>query len=311
MTMKNQIMFFEAQSFEGLDLAWYCRSDIPIKNTSIHIYEFECKESATCFDDETQAKMLDELSHQLSEKYPDAFKIIYSESSQFFCRELYPLIVEFETKLRQALYISRALYEGDKITVDTFQYQIGKEKKPIEALVFGEIYTAIFADTNLKSKLMQKYDKPLSKADLLKIIQDLEESTEWQKIMGKDYHYIEDHFLEIEDFRNDVMHNHLISYATYVKAQKVLKSANEELTQAIRDKLITNSSEYLNTVNIFDVISCILTAIQLTASRINKIANSDGFANFLKLFIDSDVFSNNPTQLTIPESIDQEDEDND
>lgn len=308
--MKNQIMFFDTQSFEGLDLTQYSRSDIPIKDTSIHIYEFECKESETCCDDETQAKMLDELSHQLYEKYPGTFQIIYSESSQFFCRELYPLIVEFETKLRQALYISRALYEGDKINGDTFQYQIGKEKKSIEALNFGDIYTAIFADINLRSNLLQKYTSNLTKSDLLKIIQGLEESTEWRKIMGKDYHYIENHFLEIQGFRNDVMHNHLMNYTAYVEAQKVLKSANEELTQAIRDKLITNNSEYLKSVNIFDTLGSIMAAIQLMALRIDKFANSEGFANFLKLFIDSEVFSNNSIQLTGHELTDQEDEDN-
>lgn len=308
--MKNQYMFFNAQLFEGFDLSQYHKTDIPIRGTPVCIYEFECAESDLCCDDETQAKMLDDLTLQLSKEFPDAFQVIYAESSQFFCRALYPLIVEFETKLRQALYIARALYEGDKVKGDTFQYQIGKEKKSIETLVFGEIYTAFFADIHLKSNLMQKYTNHLTKADLLKIIQELEESTEWRKIMGKDYHYIENHFLEIEGFRNDVMHNHLISYTTYIKAQKVLKSANEELTQAIHDKLITNSSEYLNTVNIFEAISSIMTAIQFMTSRIDRIANSEGFANFLKLFIDSDVLSNNPTQLTIPESTDQEDKNN-
>ena len=304
--MKNQYMFFNVQLFEGFDLSQYRKTDIPIRGTPVCIYEFECAESDHCCDDEAQAKTLDDLTLQLSKKYPDAFQVIYAESSQFFCRTLYPQVVEFETKLRQALYISRVLYEGDRVKSDSFQYQIEKEKKPIEKFDFGEIYTAIFADTKLKSSLMQKYTKHLTKADLLKLIQDLEESTEWRKIMGKDYHYIENHFLEIEDFRNDVMHNHLISYSTYVEAQKVLKSANEELTQAIHDKLITNSSEYLNTVNIFEAISSIMTAIQFMASRIDRFANSEGFSNFLKLFTES----YNPAQSAIPESTDQEDQNN-
>ena len=303
-------MFFKPQSFEDLDLTQYQKTDIPIKQTQVCIYEFECAESEPCYDDETQAKMLDDLTLQLSKKCPDAFRVIYAESSQFFCRTLYPLIVELETKLRQVLYISRALYESKEINSDMFQYTVDKEKKTIEELDFGQIYTAIFTDTKLKSTLMQKYTNPLTKADLLKIIQELEESTEWNKIMGSDYDYIEHHFLEIKDFRNDVMHNHLINYATYVSAQKILKKANEELTRAIRDKLITNSSKYLNTVNIFDTISIIMTALQVMALRTDKIVNSEGFAKFLELFVDAAAIKNSPMQLTDHESTEQEGEDN-
>lgn len=312
--MKNQYMFFNTQSFEDLDLGQYRKTDISIEQTAVHIYEFECIESDSCCNDETRAKMLDGLSQQLSEKYPDAFQVIYSESSQFFCRELYPMIVELETKLRQALYISRALFENSSVTSKSFLFSLRKEEKPIEAFDFGEIYEAIFTDQNFRKKLNEKYTGNLTKNDLIKLIQKIDEKTIWRNMVGASYHYIEHHFLQIKGFRNDVMHNHLISFATYTEARGVLQSANVELTQVINDKLITNDSKYLNAVNIFEVISNIVCSLQLVTSRLGTMADTEGFSNFLKLFgASSDEILNKRPKLTAPESCDaigQEDEDN-
>lgn len=269
--MKNQYMFFKPQSFEGLDLTQYQKTDIPIKQTQVCIYEFECAESDPNYDDETQAKMLDDLTLQLSEKYPDAFCVIYAESSQFYCRTLYPLIVEMETKLRQVLYISRTLYESEEIKADMFKYKVDKEEKKIEELDFGQIYTAIFTDTKLRSSLKQKYTTDLTKADLIKMIQELEESTEWSKMLGGSYSYIPNHFLEIKRYRNDVMHNHLINYETYQKAKDVFLEANQELEQVIICKLIVNDSEYLNSVNIVAAVS---EQICASVAQMNEVHSS-------------------------------------
>lgn len=308
--MKNLYMFFNAQSFENLDLNDYQRTDIPIRQTQACIYEFRCIQSDSNCDDETQAKMLDSLTYRLSEKYPNSFQIICSESSQFFCRQLYSLIVELETKLRQALYVSRILYEKGSVTPTSFLFTIGKEEKSIEELDFGEIYDAIFTDQGFKKKVLKEYDRNLTKNDLVKIIQKMEEDTLWRKMVGSDYSYIENHFLQIKDFRNDIMHNHLINFATYVEARKILNAANEELGRSIRDKLITNSSEYLNAVNIIESISNFMTGLQLVATRLDRFANSEGMAKFLKLFVDAGSVSDNLTQLPDAKLEDQEDENN-
>ena len=94
--------------------------------------------------------MLDTLSGRLADAYPDAFQIINSESSQFFCAQIYPLIVSFETKLRYALYISRALFENGNVNKKSFGYTVGKTEKLIEEIDFGEIYDAVFTDKDLK-----------------------------------------------------------------------------------------------------------------------------------------------------------------
>ena len=103
--MKNQYMFFAQQGFENFDLSDYRKSDTTIPKTSVHIYSFECIESDKCSDDKSKAKKLDELTKRIDATYPNMFQLIGSESSQFFCKEIYPYIVDFETKLRAVLYI--------------------------------------------------------------------------------------------------------------------------------------------------------------------------------------------------------------
>lgn len=273
--MKNQYMFFDEQLFESFDLTGFDKADICIPNTNVHIYEFACAAGESDYDDEMKAKMLDSLSERLADAYPDAFQIVNSESSQFFCAQIYPLIVRFETKLRYALYISRALFENGNVNKKSFGYTVGKAEKLIEEIDFGEIYDAVFTDKDLKPRLLREYSLNLTKADLLKRIQELEEETLWRKIVGTGYGYIESHFLEIKDFRNDVMHNHLINTKRFDLAREVLQKAIAELDRVIRDKLIVNRSGYLNAVDIFGALKGMITALGMAAIIMKQFADSD------------------------------------
>ena len=127
--MKNQYMFFQKQQFDDLPLDDYKLTDRNIPNTDVHIYSFECIETDSICDEPSMAKKLDELSQTLSEKYSELYITISSESSQYFCKELYPLVVSFEIKLRQAVAISRALYEKGNVDLGSFYFDVDKKKK--------------------------------------------------------------------------------------------------------------------------------------------------------------------------------------
>ena len=197
--MKNQYMFFEAQLFEDFDLSEYSMLDTSIPNTNVHIYEFECVETEEGLSGEERAKKLDQLSARLTEKYSEMFRVIGSESSQYFCENIYPLVVKFETKLRYALYISRALFENGNINKDSFGIKIGeKNKKEIEETDFGEIYEALFTDPGLQEKVKKiNGQQKLTKADLIKQIEELEETSMWEQIVGSDYSYIVNFLCEL------------------------------------------------------------------------------------------------------------------
>ena len=286
--MKNQYMFFNEQAFENFDLAEYIRNDILIPKTNIHIYEFECVETDVCSDDKSRAKKLDELTQRLNTAYTDKFQVINSESSQFFCREIYPFVVSFEIKLRYVLYIARALFEnkktGNQLGKYDFLYCVDKKDQSIEEIDFGKIYEYIFTDQNIQSKINKLNTKKKTKKDWLKEFKSLEEQTIWHNMIGTDYSFIENHFLEIIGYRNDVMHNHLITFAQYEKAKIVLQQANQELDRATKDILLVNKSDYLNNVNIIDVISGFLRALE-EASKMAKestlVSALQAFAQFL------------------------------
>lgn len=279
--MKNQYMFFEEQLFEKFDLSDYIKSDINIPNTDVHIYEFECTELEEVMDDESRAHKLDQLTECLKENYNEKFQVVHSGSSQFFCGKLYPLVVEFETKLRYAIYISRALFENGNVNRESFK--IGtKTKKEIEETDFGEIYEALFTDVTLQEKVKRINGQKLTKADLIKEIEAVEECSVWEQIVGTGYDYIAKHFLEIKNYRNDVMHNHLLTYEEYIREQKILQKAFTELERVTNDKLLVNNSSYSNKINIIDVLGGIVVLLGTAAKKMNEFANSETGQNIIK-----------------------------
>lgn len=279
--MKNQYMFFKEQLFDGFDLSDYKKRNINIPNTDVHIYEFECIDSEKNLDDEEKEKKLDQLSKRISDKYADLYKIVSSESSQYFCEKIYPLIVKIETKLRYALYVSRALFEDGN--VDKNSFKIGQKiKKEMEETDFGEIYEAVFTDSDLQGKVKEINGQKLTKADLIKKVESVEENTLWDQIVGANYNYIVEHFLEIKNYRNDVMHNHLLTYKQYIREQKVLNSAIEEFDKVINDKLLTNHSSYSNKTNIMDVLGGMLVLVGTAAVAINKFMYSEKGKSLIK-----------------------------
>ncbi len=274
-------MFFKEQLFDGFDLSDYKKRNINIPNTDVHIYEFECIDSEKNLDDEEKAKKLDQLSKRISDKYADLYKIVSSESSQYFCEKIYPLIVKIETKLRYALYVSRALFEDGN--VDKNSFKIGQKiKKEMEETDFGEIYEAVFTDSDLQGKVKEINGQKLTKADLIKKVESVEENTLWDQIVGANYNYIVEHFLEIKNYRNDVMHNHLLTYKQYIREQKVLNSAIEEFDKVINDKLLTNHSSYSNKTNIMDVLGGMLVLVGTAAVAINKFMYSEKGKSLIK-----------------------------
>lgn len=309
--MKNRYLFFKAETFDDLDLSDYTKEDTQIPKTDVHIYTFTYTSTDESTDDELQAKKLDELTQLITQKYEGKFQVVDSESSQYFCRELYPYIQSFETLLRYALYISRAVYDSDNLKTESFLFDVedhkqkGKMKKcRIEEMVFSDIYTSIFTDTSLKSKVQNQYNAHLTKAELIKRIEAIPEETIWCKWVGSRYPYIEKHFQEIKNYRNDVMHSHLINYACYSEAKTNLQRAIDEIERVIHDKLITNDSEYAKKTNLFDLISGMVKATEIVGAAIEKITSPETQENmqkalmlFSKLALDTTALpSGNPSE---------------
>ena len=276
--MKNRYLFFKAETFDDLDLSDYTKEDTQIPETDVHIYTFAYTSTDESIDDEFQAKKLDELTQLIIQKYEEKFQVVDSESSQYFCRELYPYIQSFETRLRYALYIARSLYDPKSLNNKSFLLSVAtnnkKEDLPLEALDFSQIYTAVFTDAQLKTEANKKYDTQLTKAEWIRRIESIPEKTLWHDWVGYKYDFVEDNFLAIKNIRNDVMHNHLINFNDYTKAKDVLKKANDEIEQVIGNKLLVNGSAYATTTNIWDTLGGAVKALQLLGTAMSEVSSN-------------------------------------
>ena len=282
--MNNQYLFFESQDFADADLSGFTKTDTPIPKTPVYIYDFEYQSSGEISEEE-EAKKLDELTQQFARLYPDKFQTILSSSSQCFCRMLYPLVVKFETTIRRVFYISKSFSENGKVDKDTFLLDSDKKRKPIEELDFGKIYDAIFVDAELKSRVIKSYDRALTKEDLIRRINNLEEVSMWRRLVGSDYDFVEKSFLSIESYRNDVMHSHLIDYSTFIQARAVFERAIEELEKAISEKLISNDGTGPNLAGIYEAVKIFYSSLYYFSKKLNEIDFARIYTALQRFFI--------------------------
>lgn len=285
--MKNQYLFINEEKFDEIDLSEYHISDREIPGVNVHICSIELKEADNQFTDDYKAQKLDEVSERLKDYYSDGFTTISSESSQYFCKELYPLIAEFENKFRYALYISRALYTKEPLTIESFRIKTaskGIKLQSFEDLEFFESYKYFFTDPDVIDKVKHMNNSILTKDDIIKYVNSIEENIIWHDWVGTKYKFIEEHFHEIKGYRNDVMHNHLINHERYTGAVDILKEANAELDQIINDKLLANKSKYANNQNIFDSLGSAIKTGETVASAINSI-DRETITNNLQLIL--------------------------
>lgn len=192
------------------------------KAEKLNIFRFETKGN-----DENAAKVLSNLNDNIL-NFLEKYKLIIleNEASSYFNKALYPHFNSFERSLRKLIFIAstKANLDSDKV-------------RRIEEFDFGEIYRFLFcSDDFIKVAKSEINKKPYSKNDMIKILQQIQETTLWsQLVKGDRANYIQEHFLEIIEYRNDVMHAHNINYEKYVKIKKLVSKANDCLMSIINN----------------------------------------------------------------------------
>ena len=149
-------------------------------------------------------------------------------SSEYFNKKLFPLVNDFELKLRKLLYLYSALHKDDKSASNI---------KELEDKDFGSLFDMLFIDDafikDAKAKTNQTSWK-YTKKELLKLITELDENVVWDNLLGKEtIPSLRERFSEIRLYRNDVMHAHYINYNTYNSARKLYNLVNSEIDETI------------------------------------------------------------------------------
>lgn len=178
-------------------------------------------------ENESVAKRLSEIHCYVMKYYNPT--ILTNDSSAYFNKRLYPLISEFERKLRKLLYVTSALHPDE----DSAKNISGLESKD-----FGTIFAMLFVDEGFmkvaKEQVKAKNKDTFTKAELLKLISMLDENTLWGSLLGREtVPTLQKDFVAVRDFRNDVMHSHDIDWERYNLSKKLYGTINKEMENAI------------------------------------------------------------------------------
>lgn len=203
------------------------------------------------------ARILDPINRQVCEKYKPT--VLTNECSAYFNKALYPIVNEFERKLRKLLYLASSL-QGDEKSQKVI---VGLEEQEL-----GSIFEMLFSDAVFVKKAKEMVTKTLSwqftRAELVDAINKLDENKLWTTLLGDDCaKTLCRSFSELRNYRNDVMHAHNIDYERFNKAQKLFKKVNIELDSAI-GKLIGTKEENaeVTPVDFNNALSSALAAMQ-------------------------------------------------
>lgn len=174
-------------------------------------------------ENEDSAKILSKIHDEILEVHE--FVVLSNGSSEYFNKSLFPHINEFERKLRKLLYLAAVLSENGKVSgIDNI--------KDLEQKELGPIFDALFTDREFNSKtrmLGKDVSWQYSKKWIIGYIESLDEITLWNQLLGNNVKELSSNYIEVKDFRNDVMHAHDINYSSYMKIKERFKKINLEI----------------------------------------------------------------------------------
>ena len=279
----------------------------------------------------TSAKMLSEFSEQIKGKFIEnqiKFYMLEDGPSTVFVTKLYPLVCEFETKLRKFVYLT--LFDLDEPATQIAVTKIKtttKELKSItnipsnnflENITLGNLFDFLFDNNEFTEEAKKKTStitndigRTATKAELIAIIDAIEEKTIWNTLFAKTFpdFSLPRVYRELFPLRNDVMHFHSVTYKTYRKALNLFKNINKELDAQIEKGVVLEntaenaeliSSQYFNTVlsELRDSINILKSNFDVgTMSALREILKSiqmirydvelDAVTSFMKAFRDT------------------------
>lgn len=151
--------------------------------------------------------------------------VLINESSEYFNKNLFPLINKFERLLRKFLFLKVVQCDPEK-----FSHIL----RDLDKKDFGEIYNILFVDNQFCTSARNKIKSVYTRAEMLEILDELQENTTWDILVDSSTLVIvKDNFEKMKDYRNDVMHAHNIGYEAYRKAKDLFTEANEQLEAEI------------------------------------------------------------------------------
>ena len=191
-------------------------------------------------ENEDSAKKLSDIDEHIHKNYN--VTVLENGCSTYLNRRLYPIIANFELKLRKLLYLSAVVVSDDKLTGNIVD---------LESKDFGQIFTMLFIDdsfmNNIKGKIKSCDKELFSKASVLALVESINEKPLWDALLTKStVPTLRTRFNEVRLYRNDVMHSHYINWAKYKEIQKLFNSIDSELDAALHGIEIKEIVDQIN-----------------------------------------------------------------
>lgn len=221
----------EALEFDGVTFEFN-----DIKNTDL--WTVRCSAEGK---NEEGAKKLSDVHSNVIQFSP---KVLTCESAQYFNNTLYPLVNEFERKLRKLVYLADAISGNEK-------NNIGE----LEEKDFGQIFDMLFIDEDFIIKLKSRVNATkgsgyegksrYAKSEILEFLNETDEKPLWNIIFDtNDVPTLKKRFRDIQTYRNDVMHAHNIDKKQYGKIKYLFDKVNSEMDIALGRRMNNSQKEH-------------------------------------------------------------------
>lgn len=255
------------------------------------------------------SEMVEEITSELASRNVKNY-LITDEASRTFFYRLYPLVCQFETKLRRLVYV--ALFDLDdeakKLVVDKIKKSANDSlakisdvptKNFLEEMTMSHLFNFLFGNRdyieNAKNEIGRIYGdnkRTVTKKELIDKLSAIEEKTVWSELFSKSFYPLDlpSVFKEVFDYRNDTMHFHFMPYKRYKKAYSLLSKTNTALDLQIAKDIVLE-----NTPSNVGVIS---NSTQFNLSAINSILKTIA-AIPLQSILDSIEYNKIITQLNV------------
>ena len=161
-------------------------------------------------------------------------RLLVDDASLKFANVLYPLLANYERKLRRVLILA-TYAERDNFN-DSL---VGS----LEKLTLSQLGEQLFYDRSFQDAIKHmtcKSKEPFTKEDISKYIAGLKEHTVWTRLFGDEsLSSVRINYSELCDIRNKVMHQRLITEKDYDHARSMLRTSINEL-DTYADKVLAD-----------------------------------------------------------------------
>lgn len=173
-------------------------------------------------DSEESANKLSDINDVIIEV--EGTRALTNEAAAYYNKKLYPIINEFERKLRKLLYAASVIKSSGTNTINN-----------LESMDFGELFSLLFKDSDYHSRIKTYVNKDWKgfSSELISHLLNEKEKLLWDQLLSNQVTTLRTRFEEIRIKRNDVMHAHNISKKDYQNTKKLFVQVISEIDESI------------------------------------------------------------------------------